>query len=99
MNTASELREATFKEFGHETRVQRSPLGTPITVPLASAALSSFCVVTMVFNEYPWFAVAGFVAAYTLFWISLSTRAIAQLGRFSVGLNRVDSQVRIGERV
>ena len=70
MNTASELREATFKEFGHETRVQRSPLGTPITVPLASAALSSFCVVTMVFNEYPWFAVAGFVAAYTLFWIS-----------------------------
>jgi hypothetical protein len=78
MNTTSELREATFNDFGHETRAQRSPVGKPITVPMASAALSSLCVVTMVFSEYPWFVVAGFVAAYTLFWISLSARAITK---------------------
>jgi hypothetical protein len=81
MNTTSELREPTFNDFGHETRAQRSlvkAVGTPITVPLASAALSTLCVVTMVSSEYPWFAVAGFVAAYTLFWISLSARAITK---------------------
>jgi hypothetical protein len=44
-------------------------------VPLASAALSSLCVVMMTFVEYPWFAASGFVAAYSLFWISLSIRA------------------------
>ena len=47
--------------------------GTLMTVPLG-AALSSLCVLIMSFVEYPWFAAAGFVAAYSLFWIGLSVR-------------------------
>jgi hypothetical protein len=43
-----------------------------ITLPSISAALSSLCLGIISFAEYPWFAVAGFVAAYSLFWISLS---------------------------
>jgi hypothetical protein len=54
--------------FAHETE------GTLMTVPLGCAALSSLCVVIMSFVEYPWFAAAGFVVAYSLFWISLSVR-------------------------
>jgi hypothetical protein len=44
---------------------------TAMTLPSISAVLSSLSVVIISFAEYPWFAVAGFVAAYTLFWISL----------------------------
>jgi hypothetical protein len=44
---------------------------TAMTLPLISAALSSLCLVIISFAEYPWFAAAGFVAAYSLFWISL----------------------------
>jgi hypothetical protein len=45
-------------------------------VPLGSAALSSLCVVLMCFVQYPWLAAAGFVASYSLFWLSLSVGAI-----------------------
>jgi hypothetical protein len=68
-HTTSMLSGTRFK-FAHETE------GTPLTFPLGSAALSSLCVVIMSFVEYPWFAAAGFVAAYSLFWISLSVGAI-----------------------
>jgi hypothetical protein len=49
--------------FAHETEATLIPLGT--------AALSSLCVVLMSLVEYPWFAAAGFVVAYGLFWLSL----------------------------
>jgi hypothetical protein len=44
----------------------------PNGIAAGSAALSSLCVVAITFADYPWFAVAGFVATYTLFWLSLS---------------------------
>jgi|HubBroStandDraft_6_1064221.scaffolds.fasta_scaffold1282286_2 hypothetical protein len=44
---------------------------TTMTLPLISAALTSLCLGIISFAEYPWFALAGFVAAYSLFWISL----------------------------
>ena len=45
---------------------------TAMAIPLFSAALSLLCLVTICFIQEPWFAVAGFVAAYSLFWVSLS---------------------------
>jgi hypothetical protein len=53
-------------------RVSTKANATAMTLPLISAALSSLCLVIISFADYPWFAVAGFVAAYSLFWISLS---------------------------
>jgi hypothetical protein len=82
MTTTSLWSETTRNpDLEHETGAQGScakATQTPMTVPIASAALSSRCIVTMAFVEYPWFAVAGFVAAYGLFWISLSGAAISQ---------------------
>jgi hypothetical protein len=43
-----------------------------LAIPLGTAILSSLCVVLMTFVDYPWFAAAGLVVAYTLFWFSLS---------------------------
>jgi hypothetical protein len=65
----------------HETGAQRSltkAVETPMTVPLAGGALSSLCLVTISFVEYPWFIATGFVAAYTLFWVSLSAGAVTK---------------------
>jgi hypothetical protein len=50
---------------------------TAMTLPLISAALSLLCLVIIFFVEDPWFAVGGFVVAYTLFWISLSHQTLA----------------------
>jgi hypothetical protein len=58
--------EALAERFSAKTN------STAMTLPLISAALSSLCLGIISFAEYPWFAVAGFVAAYSLFWISLS---------------------------
>jgi hypothetical protein len=64
--------------FGFEASAKRSLEKTAgmMAVPLGSAVLSSLCIVMISFVEYPWFAAAGLVATYTLFWFSLS---VAQL--------------------
>jgi hypothetical protein len=81
MGATSTLAGARFNYFGHEAAAER-PLakaaGEATVVSLGSAALSSLCVVIVAFVDYPWFAAAGFVAAYTLFWFSL---AIPQLSK------------------
>jgi hypothetical protein len=45
---------------------------TAMALPLFSAVLSLLCLVTICFIQEPWFAFAGFVAAYSVFWVSLS---------------------------
>jgi hypothetical protein len=77
MGATSVLARAKFdlRYFGHDIAAKRSianTVATAVAVPLGSAALSSLCVVAITFADYPWFAVAGFVATYTLFWLSLS---------------------------
>ena len=68
MSTTSMVAATRFNSgyFG-----RKATMSTPKTIPLAGAALSSVCIVLMSFVDYPWFGVAGFVGAYTLFWISL----------------------------
>jgi hypothetical protein len=47
---------------------------TAMAIPLFSAALSLLCLVTICFIQEPWFAAAGFAAAYSFFWVSLSNQ-------------------------
>jgi hypothetical protein len=73
MGTTSMLAgaESDAGYFGHDTTPKRF-IAKAVRVPLGSAAVSSLCVVAITFMDYPWFAAAGFVATYTLFWLSLS---------------------------
>jgi hypothetical protein len=59
-------------DSGYFGRKVTSRMSLPKTIPLASAALSSVCIVLMSFVDYPWWGAAGFAGAYTLFWISLN---------------------------
>ena len=76
MSSTSMLSGTRFgpRYFGRETTA-RGPLaktaGT-MAVPLGTAVLCSLCIVMISFADYPWFAAAGLVVAYTLFWFSLS---------------------------
>jgi hypothetical protein len=76
MSATSMLSGTRFdpRYFGHETAAKRSLAKTAgaMVVPLGSAVLSSLCIVLISLVDYPWFAAAGFVVAYTLFWFSLS---------------------------
>jgi hypothetical protein len=76
MSASSMLSGMRFdpRYFRHETSAQKSLAKTAgtIAVPLGGAILSSLCIVMMTFVDYPWFAAAGLVATYTLFWFSLS---------------------------
>jgi hypothetical protein len=55
------------------------PDQTAMTVPLICAALSLLCLVIITFAEEPWFAMAGFVGGYSLFWISLSHQKMSSV--------------------
>ena len=70
------LRATRFdsRHFGREIAAKGALAKTAgtVAIPLGMATLSSLCVVAITFADYPWFAVAGFVATYTLFWLSLS---------------------------
>jgi hypothetical protein len=73
------LRGATLSAdyLWHEAPATKSLLKTQvmaIAVPLASAVLSVLCLAIMCFVDDPWFAAAGFVPAYSLFWASLPPR-------------------------
>ena len=70
MSTTSMVAATRFNS-GYFGRKATSRMSTPKTIPLSGAALSSVCIMLMSFVDYPWFGVAGFVGAYTLFWISL----------------------------
>ena len=76
MSASSMLSGMRFdpRYFRHETSAQGSLAKTAGTmaVPLGGATLSSLCIVMITFADYPWFAPAGLVATYTLFWFSLS---------------------------
>jgi hypothetical protein len=67
--------------FGRETTARRSPAATvraANAVSLGGAALSSLFVVMVCFSDDPWFAAAGLVAAYVVFWISLPVKQLAE---------------------
>ena len=79
--TTSILGGARFSPnyFWHESAAKKSLVkthGAAMTVPLVSASLSMLCLAITLFVEDPWFAVAGFAAAYGLFWISLPHQTV-----------------------
>ena len=66
----------------HDPSAEKSlakPDRTAMTVPLICAALSLLCLVIITFAEEPWFAMAGFVGGYSLFWISLSHQKMSSV--------------------
>jgi hypothetical protein len=83
MSTTSVLGGTRFdsRYFGYETVAKRLSAKTATTataIPFVSAAASSLCIAIIPFVDYPWFAAAGLVAAYSLFWISLSVEHARQ---------------------
>jgi hypothetical protein len=67
--------------FDRETTAKRSPaatVGVANAVSLGGAALSSLFAMVACFSDHPWFAAAGLLAAYAVFWISLPAKQSAE---------------------